>query len=194
VILVGLALLSLPFLPSLPALIGAADVERGKQQFDEAVQRTAEGRYREALLLAQEVPDALERSRALVHVLWSAGDRGGAFAAARRGSSDHPRDVWLLERATALAVSLAAAEPAAELLDELRIALGSLPAAERAGYDANLREHEFEVAGLVERLEARRVGARRARWIVLSGALLALFAWRLGAQSRSSTPLPSKGS
>ena len=155
--------------------------------FDRAMSLVTEGRFAQALTAAEGVESAAERERARLHVLWSAGDLGGAFRAAHSGLQQEPQDPWLLERATALAISLGAAESAAQHLDALRASLNELPQERRANYLSSVEAHQIEVTGMLERLEARRRGATRARMVVLVGVFLAVGVWIHGATGRAST-------
>mgnify|MGYP002630321433 CR=1 FL=1 len=99
-----------------------------QNSFDVAARLVSEGDFRGALLAAREAPDALQRSQAELHVFHYAGDLDAALEAGRRGLTQDPKEPWLLEKASYVALSLGLGKPAVAWLKTLEeISPGKAP-------------------------------------------------------------------
>ena len=75
----------------------------------DAAQLREQGRYAQALELAQALTDPTQRAREVLETHYHAGDLAGALGAGLQGLEHAPRDRWLLWRSTRLATDMAAA-------------------------------------------------------------------------------------
>ena len=136
---------------------------------DDVVQRVRAGSFPEALALAGEIPDALDRARASVYVRHQGGDLAGALSAAEAGLASAPADPWLLEQCAYVAISLRDVERAERSVQRLEQAVRASkePEASRlASVAADLALQTRTLAGVAN---ARERAMRRATITVFTG-------------------------
>jgi hypothetical protein len=137
----------------------------------------ASGELAQALNVASDCTDPLERAQARLFVLHHAGDLAGALSAGLMGLRVAPTDPWLLERTTTLALDLGATDLALELVPRFEaIAAGQSDAEAwtQKADDLRTRTQARAVQG-----EQVRSALLRARIIAALAGLVTLlcFAW-----------------
>lgn len=143
----------------------------GQDGLQEVVELTRSGAFPRALALAESQATPLGRAQAKLYVLHHAGDLAGALRVGLEGLSAEPRDLWLLERVSYIALSLRAADLAREHVDRLARALASpeVPAESQAYWRNLAADYATEVRALEASANERTSAARRARWTVFAG-------------------------
>jgi hypothetical protein len=163
----------------------------------DAAQLREQGRYAQALELAQALTDPTQRAREVLETHYYAGDLAGALGAGLQGLEHAPRDRWLLWRSTRLATDMAAAPLALDLARRL-----VLEAAHMAGQPATQpdsarwwraeSETLLQEARQLNELRGQQVAARgRARWVAL--LVLGFLACAAGWGTQGSGPAQVTG-
>jgi hypothetical protein len=140
-----------------------------------AIERVRAGDVVAAWSAAEGAVDPLEHAQARVYVRQHAGDLEGALRDAVEGSTAHPRDPWLAERALSIALSLSRARPAQTALARLETTLADTNVRDRDAFLAALTSARVEVAALAEAARDRDGAEIRARVVVMALGAGALF-------------------
>lgn len=130
-------------------LAGSAALGAQGSDFERSLEATSEGRYSEALRLAESNDiDRASRAQARFWTLYSAGLLDLALAEAEAGLSAAPGDEWLLSQSVEVALRVHDGRRAARYLASLEASGGSSLEPLRERVEARSEAEELAAAGL----------------------------------------------